>query len=163
MTSSAGWHQARVARELGITTGTVSRYWSGETIPSVPVLRLLANIVGEPYEEAGGAYRPTAMRDGPRWLEDWETSILTDLRRLTPAARRRVIAALREILDAMSQRVSYTASPGRRQAGGDAVVDAVVADELRQATDHALQPSPQRDKRRRRAPVEKRSQAAGDG
>lgn len=161
LVTGAGWHQARAARELGLTTGTVSRYWSNEAKPSVPVLRLLSQLLGEPFTDEAAEYRPSAMRDGPRWLEEWEADVITDLRRLAPEPRRRVIRALRELLDAASRPISYRKGGDRQDRTDTAIVDHQVQTELQRETDHALAHPPPPGKTKRRAPVDRQSSRAG--
>lgn len=93
----SGWRQAQVARELGVSTATVSRYASGEIEPSTPVLRLLADRLNVPLIIDGEDYRPNSLRDGPRWLQDWEVEVITALRRIEQPDRERVIRAMKEL------------------------------------------------------------------
>lgn len=106
--AASGWHQARAARELGLTTATVSRYVSGKQTPSLPVLKLFASILGSSLTIYGGDGDPAApMRDGPRWLSDWEENVLNQLRRLEPENRQRVVHCISELIDCMRPPVSY--------------------------------------------------------
>lgn len=114
---SSGWHQARAARELGLTTGAISRYISGEIKPSIPVLRLMADRLQEPLLLPGEDANPVEWRDGgPKFLESWEAGIIAELRRLERPAREKVIGALRDIIDAVAQPVRYTKQPKKAPA-----------------------------------------------
>lgn len=103
--TNSGWHQARAARALRLTTGTVSRYVSGEIRPSLTVLRLFSQLLGErlliPGEQDPD---PHALRDGPRWMEEWEVDALAVFRRLSPEARRDAVRAFRALADALASR-----------------------------------------------------------
>ena len=162
LVTGAGWHQARAARELGLTTGTVSRYWSGEAKPSVPVLRLLSQLVGEPFIDQEVEYRPSALRDGPRWLEDWEVDVITDLRRLSPEPRRKVIRALRDLLEAAAKTINYRKSDAALSPFDKDPVERQVEEELRNEIEKVLSPAPRSDKTKRRVPNE-RQQPKADG
>lgn len=116
---SSGWHQARAARELGLTTGAVSRYISGEIKPSLPVLRLMADRIQEPLLLPGEEGNPAEWRDGgPKFLESWEAGIIAELRRLERPAREKVIGALRDIIDAVAKPVRYT-TPRKKEETPD--------------------------------------------
>lgn len=101
----AGWDNARAARELGLHPTVIWKYMTGKTHPSLTVLRLLAGLTSQPLLLDG---EPTMkFHDGPRWLEDWESDVVAVLRRLEPAARKRVISAVREIIEATAAPIRY--------------------------------------------------------
>ena len=107
--ANSGWKQARAAKELGLRTSTVSRYVSGQTKPSIQVLRLFAGILSEKLLLPG---EPTpSFSDGPRWLEDWEADALAVLRRVEPKRRRRAISAIKELLEAFAGHGSIAPRP----------------------------------------------------
>lgn len=110
--AASGWHQARATRELGLTSGTVSRYVAGKAKPSLPVLRLFAERISEPLILPGESGKPSEWREGgPKFLETWEARIIASLRRLERPARERVIDAIDDIIDAVSKPVRYTKPP----------------------------------------------------
>lgn len=103
----SGWKQARVARELGISSATVSRYVSREIEPSRPVLLRLSDLLNIPLLLDDAEYRPNSLRDGARWLTDWEANVITILRRLESDTRDRVIRGIAEIVDAIAHPPRY--------------------------------------------------------
>ena len=114
--SSSGWKKARAAAELHVDPSAVTRYVNGEARPSLTVLRLFAEIIGERLLVGRADDVPTALRDGPRHLEAWERDLLDRLRRIEPAKRRPAIEALGQFLDAYAPFPSveaprYTPSP----------------------------------------------------
>lgn len=109
--SSAGWDDSRTANELAIHKSVVWKYRKLETEPSLTVLRLFSGVTGIPLTLAGE--EPVRFHDGPRWLEEWESDVLVTLRRIEPRARRRVIDALREIVEAMGPAPRYSVSRKR--------------------------------------------------
>lgn len=107
--SSSGWSQARASREIGVTTGAVSRYLSGEITPSLPVLRRFADVLQEPLLLPGESGGLAEWRDGGgKYLEEWEADIIASLRRVDRPARMKVISAIRDIIDAVAKPVRYT-------------------------------------------------------
>lgn len=103
----AGWDNARAARELGMHSTVIWKYMTGKTPPSLTVLRLLAGLTSQPLLlEGEGRIK---FHDGPRWLEEWESDVVTVLRRLEPGARKRVISAVREIIEATAAPIRYHA------------------------------------------------------
>lgn len=103
----SGWTNARAARELGLTPSVVTQYRKRRTAPSLTVLRLFAEILGERLLLPGESGQHSALRDGPRWLEEWEADALHALRRFEPHRRREVIRAIGTILEAAAGSVSY--------------------------------------------------------
>lgn len=117
------WHQARAARELGLNTSTVSRYRSGETTPSIQVLRLFAGLIAEPLVIGGVSSQQ--LSDGPRWLEDWESELIHQVRRIPPENRKRVVNAFREILDSTSPTTTYRGRPPKTES--DRIAESTVS------------------------------------
>lgn len=101
MFTGMGWSQPQIARELGITSGAVSRYLSGEICPKRSVLRLLAEIAGDRLNLPGEEVSASRTR-GPRWMTDWETEIVQLLRGFQPEKRTKAIAAIKALIDALS-------------------------------------------------------------
>ncbi len=110
--SSCNWHAARAARELGINPSTVSRYVSGSAQPSIPVLRLFSELIGEPLALPGEAQTVTALRDGPRWLEPWEEEVVRILRLIEPKSRQQLVSAIAEIVSVATIHMGRTAKRG---------------------------------------------------
>lgn len=105
--ANSGWNQARAARELGTTTATVSRYVTGKIVPSIPVLRLFAERLGETLLLPGSPYSATSLGDSPRWLANWESDAIYLLRRLDPEPRAKLIEAVRSMVESMAGRERY--------------------------------------------------------
>lgn len=99
----AGWTQAEAARQLSLTPAAISRYLSGETRPSVTVIRLFKLLLGDatPTPDPAAA-RPERAAAGEVLLplEPWERGLLLELRRLSPEAREAVVEGLRAMLEA---------------------------------------------------------------
>jgi transcriptional regulator with XRE-family HTH domain len=100
--TSSGWKKARAAAELHVDPSAVTRYVNGEARPSLTVLRLFAEIIGERLLVGSADDVPTALREGPRHLEAWERDLLDRLRRIEPSRRRPAIEALGQFLDAFA-------------------------------------------------------------
>ena len=98
---SAGWDNARAAQELALHPTVIWKYITGKTVPSLTVLRLLSGLTGQPMILVGES--SPRFHDGPRWLEDWESDVITTLRRIEPEARKRVIRAITEMIDAIAR------------------------------------------------------------
>lgn len=105
---ASGWKQIRVAKELDLNPSSVSLAISGKYEPSLSILRLFAGLIGErvllPGEDADRSF----IRDGPRWLEDWEEAIILALRRIDPKVRKRVVTCLEEIFRALTRPATYS-------------------------------------------------------
>lgn len=117
--TSSGWKKARAAAELHVDPSAVTRYVNGEARPSLTVLRLFAEIIGERLLVGRADDVPTALRDGPRHLEAWERDLLDRLRRIEPAKRRSAIEALGQFLDAY---VSFPSVDHQRYAPANSLI-----------------------------------------
>lgn len=112
----SGWKLPRIADELGVTLATVSRYARGEIVPSLPVLRLFADILGEPLMLAGEP-AVSRSRSGSRFLEDWEHELVGAVRRLPAEERKNVAKALNTIMSAFAKMAKKSLdSPAGRPA-----------------------------------------------
>lgn len=122
--AKSGWNQARAARELGMTPATVSRYVTKSAakriVPSIPVLRLFAERLGENLNLPSETYSATVLKDSPRWLDAWEADAIYMLRRLDPEARKGLIEGLRVIVAAFLKPTKYKV-PSMITAGAVAV------------------------------------------
>ncbi len=118
---ASGWNQARTARELGLDPSSVSFFLQGKATPRLTVLRLLAGLIGDRVLLPGEAQQASVLRDGPRWLEDWEADVVTVLRRLEPGARKRVISAVREIIEATAAPIKYREPKTEKTATPDPI------------------------------------------
>lgn len=92
----SGWNQARVSRELHVSSGTVSQYVSGETRPSLTVLRLLAELVGDTLRVPGVTPAP-ANRTFPPRLDPRERALVDALRDCPSEQRRQLLEAFATI------------------------------------------------------------------
>ncbi len=99
--AASGWSQAQAARELSLTPAVVSRYLSGETRPSLTVVRLFKLLLG-----ARGALAPPAgpsvLKDERRQLRAGERELLEALDQFDELTRQRVIEGFREVLAALA-------------------------------------------------------------
>ena len=109
--TSSGWKKARAAAELHVDPSAVTRYVNGEARPSLTVLRLFAEIIGERLLVGSADDLPTALREGPRHLEAWERDLLDRLRRIEPSRRRPAIEALGQFLHAFAPFPPAEAAP----------------------------------------------------
>ena len=119
--SGSGWNQSRAARELHLDTGTVSRYVNGETRPSLTVLKLFAELLGESIRLKDHNYTPAA-RSETRQLEPWESEALKSFRKIPPMYRRRFLeqlTALTETLMSASHAKHSTADDAGANCDGD--------------------------------------------
>lgn len=103
--NGAGWDDVRAANKLALHKTVIWKYRRNKAVPSRTVLRLLSGLTGIPFTIPGE--EPVRFHDGPRWLEEWESDVITTLRRVEPKARKRVIAAIREMVDAMGPPARY--------------------------------------------------------
>jgi len=95
---SSGWHQARAAAALGLSTGTVSQYVHDKTVPSLTVLRLFGALIGEPVQIEGES--PAAARQ-PVIREIWEEELIATIRRVPINRRRHVVESMRAVVTAL--------------------------------------------------------------
>ncbi len=99
--AASGWSQAQAARELSLTPAVVSRYLSGETRPSLTVVRLFKLLLG-----ARGALAPPAgplvLKDERRQLRAGERELLDALDQFDEVTRQRVIEGFRGVLAALA-------------------------------------------------------------
>jgi len=100
----SGWTQAEAARQLSLTPAAISRYLSGETRPSMTVIRLLKLLlqdtapVAVPADSVGAGTGPMLP------LEPWEGRLLRELRQLDAETRRQVVSGLRTLIRACRPR-----------------------------------------------------------
>jgi hypothetical protein len=117
MQSGSGWDDVRTANELAIHKSVVWKYRKRETEPSLKVLRLFSGLTGIPLTLPGE--EPVRFHDGPRWLEEWESDAILTLRRIEPKQRRKVIEALRSIMEALGPRPRYSVPRKQRVSQSD--------------------------------------------
>lgn len=135
----SGWNQARAARELGVTTASVSRYVSGKMVPSLPVLRLFADRLQMPLTIYGGPLEPHRANDGPRWLTEWEEEVLATFRKIPSDARPLAVKALKELTDAFAQIPPRAA---RKSATGGSESPVNLSERIAEETAAALSAKP---------------------
>lgn len=113
-----GRSQPETARAIGVTSGAVSRYLAGLIRPKRPVLRILADLAGEPLNLPGEEEPSRTRNQGARWLTDWESEIIGVLRALAPERRRMAITAIRDLVRALgAEKIPRTADLARARAG----------------------------------------------
>lgn len=130
--SGSGWNQSRAAKELHLDTGTISRYVNGETKPSLTVLKLFSELIGEPVRLKSMAHQPSDREDS-RQLEQWELEVLQNLRAIPAVHRRKMTEAINSMLDSSVQLCKSISSEIQRQA--EALATKKVAEELKRLSD----------------------------
>ena len=105
--ATSDWNKLRASRELQLDSGTISRYCSGETRPSLTVLKLFSRLLGEPLK-IPGLEDPKALYETPPIQEPWEQQLSEAIRKVPSERRRRVVEGILATIDAHSpqQRVS---------------------------------------------------------
>jgi transcriptional regulator with XRE-family HTH domain len=98
--AGSGWTQAEAARQLSLTPAAISRYLSGETRPSVTVIRLLKLLLHDTAPMPVPAADRRAGTDPLLPLEPWEGPLLAELRQLDAETRRQVVRGLRTLIRA---------------------------------------------------------------
>lgn len=94
----ANMSQADVAKAMHYSTATVSRWKTGKLDVEDAHLDHLARIVGmRPSSES-----MDTMSEGPIWLDDWQIEVLALFGLIKPDRRAAVIAALRELVSAVT-------------------------------------------------------------
>ncbi len=131
----SGWNQARAARELGVTTASVSRYVSGKMAPSLPVLRLFADRLQLPLTIYGGMEEGIRANDGPRWLTDWEEEVLATLRRIPSDFRPMAVKAIKDLTEACAQ---ISAKAPRKPKAQEASLAVSLSESIAEATAASL-------------------------
>lgn len=152
--------RAHAARQLGVSPSTIGRYLDCSIEPSLPVLRLFADLLGERLNLTGESPRARRLSDGPRWLEEWESDVVQSLRRLPPPARQQVIRGLTEILEAVSPSVRYPRSTVGGPVGSGAVPVEEVARDIVSGLNDPAESTQQREPERE-APGRRRARPAG--
>lgn len=96
----SGWRAKRAAMELCLDPGTVSRYLSGDVKPSMTVLKLFGRLLGEPlrYVESN----PPQPFEAQPLLDADEIRLFRQLRALHPQQRRRLLAAIGELVESLA-------------------------------------------------------------
>jgi hypothetical protein len=103
---TSGWTQAEAARQLELTRGGVNGIITGPTVPSLATVKLFRLILESPP----GVLRKTGQTG--REVEDWAEPLLSELRRFDDTTRERLVAALRDILRATSDKGGRTKRAG---------------------------------------------------
>ncbi|MDB6036560.1 MAG: hypothetical protein JWM99_401 [Verrucomicrobiales bacterium] len=99
-----GWTKADAARHLELTPAVVTRYYGGQTRPSLTTLKLFKMIVedGDPLPDTEGNIRGAKARYKP--LLGWENRFLECFRPLSEAKRNMVIKRVQDVIAALPQR-----------------------------------------------------------
>lgn len=108
-----GWVQADLARELGVSPGSVGNWESGQNTPSHRMLKRLSELLGTSvgWLLNGEASAPASVEpsEGCPWLSDLEQR----LRHLPEWRRRRVLAGFHAVLDAVEPVEHGQPAPGQ--------------------------------------------------
>jgi len=103
--TNSGWSQSEAAEKLRLSPAVISKYVSGETRPSLTVLKLFKLLIGD-HAPLPGETEETALetKDASRPLEDWESDILISLRAMETDRRKRVTGALKILIGEIPKR-----------------------------------------------------------
>lgn len=122
-----GWVQADLARELGVSPGSVGNWESGQNTPSHRMLKRLSELLGTSvgWLLNGEASAPASVepREGCPWLSDLEQR----LRDLPEWRRRRVLAGFHAVLDAVEPVEHGQRAPGQPDIKVEESFDPVAA------------------------------------
>ena len=89
--AKAGWKKAEAARRLELTPAVITRYFNGETRPSLTTLKLFKLLLGDSTALPGDAKgKPVATAPGYRPMAPWEEELLATLRALDPNVARKL-------------------------------------------------------------------------
>ena len=99
-----GWTKAEAARHLEITPAVVTRYYGGQTRPSLTTLKLFKMIVEDdnPLPDKDGNLRGASNAYTP--LLSWEKRFLEDFRKLSEKKRTMLIERFRDVVNALPKR-----------------------------------------------------------
>lgn len=103
--TKSGWNQTRAALELHVEPATVSRYVSGQTRPSMTILKLFGRLLGERLRYVDDD--PRSLHEAQPVLEEWETRLLFQIRALPVESRRRFVEGMSSLLEASRAPVEY--------------------------------------------------------
>ena len=140
----SGWNQTRAALELHVEPATVSRYVSGQTRPSMTILKLFGRLLGERLLYV--ADDPRSLHESQPVMEEWETRLLLQIRALPVATRRKFVEGISGLLEAAKPPVNYrppTAADVKAQVEADILseVDKAIAERSPPAEGPKAKPS----------------------
>ena len=82
LVSKSGWTKAETARRLELTPAVITRYFNGETRPSLTTIKLLKLTLGDTSPLPGRDTDISVGLNTYRELSSWEENLLIELRRL---------------------------------------------------------------------------------
>ncbi len=89
--AKSGWKKAEAARRLELTPAVITRYFNGETRPSLTTLKLFKLLLGDSTALPGDAKgKAVATAPGYRPMAPWEEELLGVLRALDPNTARKL-------------------------------------------------------------------------
>ncbi|HEY1171609.1 MAG TPA: helix-turn-helix transcriptional regulator [Verrucomicrobiae bacterium] len=100
--ASSGWKQSEAARQLELSPAVVTRYLSDDTRPSLTVLKLFKLLIGDMLPLPGESDLTGLEGELERPLDSAERQLLTHLRAMPDAQRRKVIHCMCSMLGATS-------------------------------------------------------------
>jgi transcriptional regulator with XRE-family HTH domain len=111
--AKAGWKKAEAARRLELTPAVITRYFNGETRPSLTTLKLFKLLLGDATPLPGDAKgKPVATAPGYRPMAPWEEELLEVLRGVDPSIARKLAQQFTAIASQMP--VDKTAKKGKK-------------------------------------------------
>ena len=122
---ASGWNKARAARELYLDPSAITRYVNLEARPSMTVLKLFSELLGERLTVGENeAIVPASTLGGPRHLENWEGELVDLLRELDPVARRAATEALVTLVRSLRQEPRTTSAEASKASASPALAPA---------------------------------------
>ncbi|MBC8095743.1 MAG: helix-turn-helix domain-containing protein [Akkermansiaceae bacterium] len=121
--ANSGWSQSEAARQLRLTSGTISQYMSGDTRPSPTTLLAFKCLIGDKLPLPGET-KSVQLKDGPANLEEGEQTLFNELRRMEKPDRDAAVKHFRGLTELMQKReVSYRKSSSVPDGAKRAVSD----------------------------------------
>jgi transcriptional regulator with XRE-family HTH domain len=102
----AGWTQTEAARQLSLTDGVISQYVSGETRPSMAIIKLFKLLIGDMTAGPPGHVLRDESSAAP--LEEWERDLVTEIRRMDAEKQRPFVSHVQGLAKLIPKKqVSY--------------------------------------------------------
>lgn len=101
LVAKAGWNKSETARRLELTPAVITRYFNGETRPSLTTIKLFKLILGDlsPLPGKEGSSKTQALDVGYKTLSPWEEDLLLSIRKLDRGDARKLAIEFRVIAD----------------------------------------------------------------
>ncbi|MDB6036559.1 MAG: hypothetical protein JWM99_400 [Verrucomicrobiales bacterium] len=99
LVSKSGWTKAETARRLELTPAVITRYFNGETRPSLTTIKLLKLTLGDTSPLPGRDTEISVGLNTYRELSSWEENLLVELRRLERGDARKLAQSFRGIIE----------------------------------------------------------------